>query len=146
MQNETVFKRYAVSVLSVFVPSVFTWDVVINDDQEAVVSTYDRKLFRLRISAETLIVKQTIDLNFESYGIYKYGDKFIVTSIPRINTIPPSVNMIDMTGKVLWILSTDKQGQHLLQRPCYVNSCGDGETSSVMVADDVSEDEGRCQR
>ena len=108
------------------------WDVVVTDDQEAVVGTLDRKLLRLQISAKTLTVKQTIDLNFKPYGITKYGDKFIVTSE---HTTPPSVNMIDVTGKVLWTLSTDKQGQPLFQFPWYVNSCGDGETSSVIVAD-----------
>ena len=124
-----MFSRDMRFLSSLSVPAQ-SWFVVITDDQEAVVSTLDCKLLRLQISAETLSIKQTINLNLLRREITTYGDKFI----PVFDT-PPSVNMIDMTGKVLWTLSTDKQGQPLFQVPWHVQSCDEGETSSVIVSD-----------
>ena len=108
------------------------WDVIVTDDQEAVVTTSDKQLLLLQISAETLTVKHKIDLNFMPFGITKIGDKLV--SVSR-DTTPPSMNIIDMNGDTLWTLSADTQGQELFQRPYYVCSCGDGETSSVIISD-----------
>ena len=109
-------------------------DIAVISDKEAVVTTVNTSLVRslvlLNISARHLSIKTTTRVPYDVEGISKYGEKLAVTSSsPR----PPSVKLIDKTGRVYWSMSTDGQGQSLFDSPPYVTS--DIERSTVTVTD-----------
>ena len=108
------------------------WDVEMTGDKETVVSTYNPKLIFLHISDNKLAIKREVKLPFYIHGITRYKDYLIVTCP---NAAPRTVKLIDMTGKVIWSLSTGDTGQTLFKRPWFVSSFAGGKSSSVIVTD-----------
>ena len=107
-------------------------DIAVISDSEAVVATGDKPLVILDISDRQLSIKATTQLSYSIRGISKYNDKLVVTS-PDIS--PPSVKLIDQTGRVYWSVSLDEKEQPVLSLPVYVSSPGDGRSSTVIVSD-----------
>ena len=104
--------------------------IAVISDKEAVVSTDNRSLKLLDISGRHMSINDTTSLSYGVHGISKYGEKLAVTSYsPR----PPSVKLIDKTGRVYWSVSTNDQGQSLFSIPRYVTS--DIERNTVTVTD-----------
>ena len=109
------------------------WDVEMTGDKEAVVSTDGKKLTFLHISNNKLAIKREVQRPFDIHGITRYKDNLVVTCS---RTGQPAVKLIDMTGKVIWSLSTGDTGQSLFREPLYVSSFPDGKSSSVIVTDE----------
>ena len=106
------------------------WDIAVISDKEAVVTTVNRSLVLLGISGSKLSINDTTRVSYGVRGISKYGEKLAVTSY---SPEPPSVKLIDKTGRVNWSVSTDDQGQSLFRNPWYVTS--DIERNTVTVTD-----------
>ena len=105
-------------------------DIAILSDKEAVVTTDNTSLVLLGISGSKMSIIDTTRVSYAVAGISKYGEKLVVTSYsPR----PPSVKLIDKTGRVYWSMSTDDQGQSLFSQPRFVTS--DIERNTVTVTD-----------
>ncbi|MEW8542143.1 MAG: hypothetical protein AB2693_01295, partial [Candidatus Thiodiazotropha sp.] len=108
-------------------------DIVVISDKEAVVTTDNNSLVILDISGRQLSIKTTTQLSFCVEGISRYNDKLVVTSP---DSDPPSVKLIDQTGRVYWSVSPDRQGGVSWGEPSsYVSSPGDGRSSTVIVTD-----------
>ena len=113
--------------------SLSPWDVAITGDREAIVSCYDEVMLVIfDISDRRMSIKQTVKLPFIVRGIATYKDKLVVTSQ---TTSPPSVKLIDQTGRVYWSTDTDQQGQKLFYSPNYVTCYDDGGSAAVIVSD-----------
>ncbi|MEW8486502.1 MAG: hypothetical protein AB2705_15085 [Candidatus Thiodiazotropha sp.] len=108
------------------------WDIAVISEREAVVTTGYNSLVILDISSSQLSIKTTTQLPYEVWGISRYNNKLVVTS-PYSK--PPSVKLIDQTGRVYWSVSSDQQGRPLFSWPKYVSSPGDGRSCSVIVTD-----------
>ena len=106
--------------------------IAVTSEREAIVTTTNKSLITLDISGSQLSIKTTTPLSYDVYGISRYNNKIVVTS-PYSE--PPSVKLIDQTGRVYWSLSSGQQGQPLFSGPCYVSSPGDGRSSTVIVTD-----------
>ena len=130
--------------------------IAVISDKEAVVTTANRSLVLLDISGSKMSINNTTSLSYVAWGISKlldisgskmsindttrvsyyvegiskYGEKLAVTSS---SPGPPSVKLIDKTGRVYWSLSFDDQGQSLFSFPQYVTS--DIERNTVTVTD-----------
>ena len=107
-------------------------DIAVTSEREAVATTKNKSLVILDISDSQLSIKATTQLSYDVRGISRYNDKLVVTSP---DSKPPSVKLIDQTGRVYWSVSSHQQGQPLFSRPLYVNSPGDGRSSTVIVTD-----------
>ena len=105
-------------------------DIAVLSDKEAVVTTDNKSLVLLNISARHLSINTTARVPYDVEGISKYGEKLAVTSY---SPEPSSVKLIDKTGRDYWSMSTDDQGQSLFNNPLYVTS--DIERSTVTVTD-----------
>ena len=104
--------------------------IAVISDKEAVVTTVNRSLKLLDISGRKMSINDTTRVSYGVWGICKYGEKLAVTShSPK----PPSVKLIDTTGRIYWSMSTDGQGQSLFIDPDYVTS--DIERNTVTVTD-----------
>ena len=120
--------KFLSSVQAVDIPR----DIAVVSDQTAVVTTRNKKLVMLDISGRQLSIIRTVQLNYNIYGISSCKDKLVVTCP---DTEPPSVKLIDQTGRVYWSVSTDQQGRQLFVKPMYVCCHDDGRTSTVVVTD-----------
>ena len=107
-------------------------DIAVISVREAVVTTNNNSLIILNISGSHLSIKTRTQLSYYAYGISRYNNKLVVTSP---DSEPPSVKLIDQTGRVYWSLSSDQQGQPLFRWPWYVCSPGAGRSSTVIVTD-----------
>ena len=107
-------------------------DIAVISEREAVVTTANKSLVILDISGSQLSIKTTTPLSHDAYGISRYNNKLVVTSL---DSTPPSVKLIDQTGRVYWSVSSHQQGQPLFSGPLYVSSPGGGRSSTVIVTD-----------
>ena len=117
---------------SVSSPPCGPWDIAVVNDKEAVVTTDDKTLAILDISERQLSIKRSVQVDTNVLGISSLKSKLLVTCP---NTEPPSVKLIDQTGRVYWSVSTDQQGRQLFKYPEYVCCHDDDGTSSVIVTD-----------
>lgn len=118
----------SLSSLSLLAPPL---DIAFTGDEDAVVSVYgDSKLFILDVSEQQMSIRFTLKLYFKVCGIAKYKDKLIV-----ISPSPPSIKLIDLSGKDYWSTYTNQQGQELFSRPLYVTCYDDGRSSTVIARD-----------
>ena len=108
------------------------WDIAVANDNTAIVTNGNRNLVIVGICGGVLTIKKTEKLGFDVWGICRCNDKFVVTCP---GTEPPSVKLIDQTGKAFWSASTDQNGEYLFKDPRYVCCYGDGEKSTVLVTD-----------
>ena len=116
--------------------------VAVISDKQAIVTTDNKKLVILNIKegkiadllpVKHLSVKQTVQLQYDICGVASYKDKLVITC-PF--TDPPSVKLIDLTGRLCWLVSTDHQGQRLFIKPWYV-CCHDYDGTSTVVVTDI---------
>ena len=105
-------------------------DIAVISDKEAVVITSNKSLVLLGISGSKMSINDTTSVPYDVTGISQYGEKLAVTSY---SPQPPSVKLIDKTGRVYWSVSTDGQGQSLFSNPEFVTS--DIERNTVTVTD-----------
>ena len=105
-------------------------DIAVLSDQEAVVTTANKSLVQLDISGRKMSIKTTTRVSYDVRGISKYGEKLAVTSH---SPEPPSVKLIDKTGRIYWSVSTDNLEQSLFNNPGYVTS--DLKRSTITVTD-----------
>ena len=106
------------------------WDIAVVNDETAVV-TCNKTILKLAVSRRQLSISGTVQLDFTARGICSCKDNLIVTCP---DTKPPSVKLIDQTGRVYWSVSTDQQGRQLFEAPRYV-CCHEGVTSTVVMTD-----------
>ena len=107
-------------------------DIAVVNDDAAIVTTDNMTCVLLDISGRQLSISRPVTLDYSAVGISRCKDKFVV-ACP--DSIPPSVKLIDQTGRMYWSVSTDKQGRQLFE--CPGNACChyDGGTSTVVVTD-----------
>ena len=106
------------------------WDIAVISDKEAVLTT-NESLVLLGISGSKMSINDTTSVPYDVDGISKYGEKLAVTSS---SPEPPSVKLIDKTGRVYWSVSTDDyRGQPLFNSLDFVTS--DIERNTVTVTD-----------
>ena len=110
--------------------SDYPYDIAVISDKEGVVTTVNRSLVLLGISGSKMSINDTTSVPYDIAGISQYGEKLIVTSY---SPNPPSVKLIDKTGRVYWSVSTDDQGQSLFEYTWCVIS--DIERNTVTVTD-----------
>ena len=104
--------------------------IAVISDKEAVVTTGNKSLVLLGISGSKMSINDTTSVSYDIQCISKYGEKLAVTSH---SPNPPSVKLIDKTGRVYWSVSSDDQGHSLFSNPLYVTS--DIERNTVTVTD-----------
>ena len=108
------------------------FNIAVVNDKTAIVTTKDSSPLIMGISEGQLSIKRTMQLDYEVRGISSYKDKLVVTCL---FTRPPSVKLIDQTGKVYWSASTDQQGRPLFGIPEYVHCHDDVGAATVVVTD-----------
>ena len=111
--------------------STAPWDIAVTGDREAVVSCDETMLLILDISDGKISIKRTVKLPFIVRGITAFKDKLVVTS----STSPPSVKMIDKSGRVYWSTNTKQHCHQLFYYPEYVTYDNDGISTAVVVSD-----------
>ena len=137
-----LFSQYMTSVSTLSLPTE-PCDIAVTGDGEAVVSCENEpKLLILGISDGKLSIKSTVKLCFKVYGITPYKDKLIATCP---STKPPSVKLIDLTGRVYWSTDTDQKRSTFFTRifhnpnffhtPWYVTCYDDKDSAAVIVSD-----------
>ena len=129
--NETV-KLFSQDMKIMSTISVSPRDIALTNDKEVIVTTENKSLVALDISSSQLSMKTTTQLSYDVYGICRYRNKLVVTSL---DSKPPSVKLIDKSGTVYWSVTSDQQGQPLFINPRNVTSPDDGKSSSVIVTD-----------
>ena len=114
--------------------STAPWDIAVTGDREAVVSCNNQsKLTILGTSDKKISIKGTVDLPFQVVGgIAPYKDKILVTTAWSIS--PPSVKLIDLSGRVYWSTDTDQHGRHLFSLPWYLTCHEDRGSAAVIVS------------
>ena len=105
-------------------------NIAVLSDQRAVVTTENRSLKLLDISGSKMSINDFTNVSYDVGGISKNGKKLVVTSY---SPNPPSVKLIDKTGRVYWSVSSDGQGQPLFEYPQCVIS--DIERNTITVTD-----------
>ena len=108
------------------------WDIAVVNDGTAIVTTNNKKLVILDISERQLSISRTVKLHYDVHGISICKDKLVVTCP---NSEPPSVKMIDQTGRVYWSTYADQQGRQLFRNQFYVCCHDDDGTLTVLVTD-----------
>ena len=89
--------------------SIEPCDIAVTGDREAVVSCLcEAKLLILDISDRKMSIKGTVELPFLVCAIAPYQDKLLVAT--PWSAPSPSVQLIDLTGRVYWSTVTDQQG------------------------------------
>ena len=114
--------------------STAPWDIAVTGDREAVVSCNEKKLLVLDICDRKMSIRRTVKLPFIVYGLAPYQDKLLVTA-PLSTSSPPSVKLIDQTGRVYWCTDTGQQERRLFFSPLYVTWYDDGGSAAVIVSD-----------
>lgn len=110
------------------------FDVTVVNDKESVVTTDSMELVILDMEKQ-MVIKSSVQLDFDVKGITSYDDKLIVTC-PTKDL--PSVKMIDKAGKIYWSVSTNVQGEGLFKEPNYVSVWNNGvKISTVIVSDSL---------
>ena len=108
-------------------------DVTVTEDDIAVVSTRDKKLYFLDITdPPSSSVQRSVTLGYSAWGIATYKDKLVVTTT---STTPPSVRMIDMNGKEVWSVTKGPDNQQLFDQPRYSVTSKINTTETVIVSD-----------
>ena len=74
-------------------------DIAVINDVTAVVTSEIMTLILLDFSGRQLSIIGTVELGYSVWGIASCKDKLLVTC-PR--TVPPSVKLIEQTGRVYW--------------------------------------------
>ena len=120
--------KFLSSVLVLVIPR----DIVVVNDDTAVVTTGRKKLIELDIAEGQLAISRTVQLDYDVWGISSCKDKLVVTCP---NTKPPSVKLIDQTGLVYWSVSTDRQDRRLFGVPLYVWCHVNDGAFTIVVAD-----------
>ena len=128
--NKVKLFSWDMNLLSSLLLSDYPRDIAVLNNQEAVVITYNKSLVLLDISGRHMSISTTIALSYDVFSISQYGEKFVVSNH---NPGPPSVKLIDRTGRVFWSVSTDGLGQSLFKYPMYVTS--DVKRKTVTVTD-----------
>ena len=108
-------------------------DVIVTEDDIAVVSTDDKKLHFLDIydPPTSASVQRHMQLGYIVWGITTYTDKLVVTTY----TTPRSVRMIEMNGKEVWSVSKGPDNQELFDVPRYIVTSKINDTETVIVSD-----------
>ena len=109
--------------------------IAVISDKEAVVTTVNKSLVLLNISARHLSINTTTRVPYDVEGISKYGEKLAVTSS---RSKPASVKLIDKTGRVHWSVFSDGQGQSLFSNPLFVTSDIERNTVTVTYWRDIT--------
>ena len=126
-----VFSQDTTLLSSVHLPAV-CYDVIVAEDDIAVVSTDDKKLHFLDISDPPLAsVHRSISLGYKVWAITPYKDMLVVIAY----TTPTSVRMIDMNGKEVWSVTRGPDNQQLFDGPYYIVTSKINDTETVIVSD-----------
>lgn len=106
-------------------------DVTFYNDTTAVVTGL-RRLFFIDISGTNLSLAKTVELDFYPLGIQTYDKNLLVTCCGKWD----SVDLIDISGHVLWSVSEDQRGQKLFKRcPSGIACYKDQDQVRVVVTD-----------
>ena len=108
------------------------WGIALMNSQEAVLSSCNDKLVFLDISEKQLTIKRMRQVDFGISGIACYNGKFAICC-PDTN--PPSIKLIDPSGKVYWSVSNDQVGKQLFHQPMNLCVHTKGNSVELIVSD-----------
>ena len=112
------------------------WDISIYRNNECVVSILKHnELYFIDFSEDSLKLRSSLKLQFDVFGVTKCRDKLCVTCLSE----PPSVKLIDRSGKVHWYANVDSKGKKLFKRPWYITSFMKDNAMKVIVTDKEAE-------
>lgn len=107
------------------------FSVAIINDITAVVSAQDKKIHFVEIpSSGDLRIIGTLKLDYKIIGLTSCNSNLVVTTVKE----PRGVKMIDWSGKEVWSVALDKQGNKLFEAPEYLTSFGT-HRDQVIVSD-----------
>ena len=109
------------------------WDIAVIRENAAAVSMSGRQLAIIGTSQDDMLIKDTVKLPFDIFGIAAHEDKLIITSLTSDILSLPSVKLIDTTGRVYWSVPLNHKGRQLFKWPMYVSILN--HDSSVVVTD-----------
>ena len=121
------------TLLTTFQMSEELYDIAVIDDNEAVVSTVDKKLHFLDISALPMVTfRSSLLLAYMATNMTSCsGNIVLVCQL----TDPASLKMIDKNGKEIWSLTTGPGNQQLFEKPYGVETAKFNGTNAVFVTD-----------
>ena len=109
--------------------------VTVTDKTEAAVSMLNKQISIIDIvDSGHLSLKRTIKMKQYVWAITAYNKNLIVTC-NESDTYPRSVQMIDMTGKMLWILQNVPNGEELFLCARFLTTCPGDDGDTVIVTD-----------
>ena len=112
------------------------WDISIYRNNACVVSILkNNELYFIDFSDDSLKIKSSLKLHFDVFGVTKCRDKLCVTCLSE----PPSVKLIDRSGKVHWYANVDNKGKKLFKRPWYITSFVKDNEMRIIVTDKEAE-------
>ena len=112
------------------------WDISLYSNTEAVVSILKQnELQFIDFRGDNLKLNHTLKLQFDVFGVTKCNDKLCVTCVSE----PPSVKLIDKTGKCHWYASLDQKSKRLFRRPWYITSYVKDNATRIIVTDKEAE-------
>ncbi|XP_045176044.2 uncharacterized protein LOC123536727 [Mercenaria mercenaria] len=92
------------------------WDVALTEENEfAVTFPNERKIKILAVADQEIIESREIKVNARCEGI-AYANKLLLVAC----TNPPSVIVLDISGKIIRTISTDENGCLLFKQPAYI--------------------------
>lgn len=107
------------------------FSVAIINDITAVASAQDKKIHFVEIpSSGDLRIMSTLKLDYKIIGLTSCNSNLVVTTVAE----PRGVKMIDWSGKEVWSVEIDKQGNKLFEAPEYLTSFGT-HGDQVIVSD-----------
>ena len=122
-------------LLSSLTPPAEPFGVAVINKSEATVSMVNKQIGIIDIAESGhLALKRIVKTKQYVWGITAYNNNLIVTCATS-EEIPRSVQMIDMSGKVLWTAKTDSGGKDLFDWPRFLTTCSSDDGDTVIVTD-----------
>ena len=123
-------------LLSSLTPPAGPFGVAVINKSEAAVSMLDKQIGIIDITdSGHLALKRIVKTKQYVWGITAYNNNLIVTFDTSYER-PRSVQMIDMSGKVLWTATTDSRGKDLFDYANVLTTCSSDDGNTVIITDD----------
>ena len=110
-------------------------DITVMDKTEAAISMGNKQIGIIDITdSAQLSMKRTIKLEQYVWAKTAYSKNLIVTC-NKSDSYPRSVQMIDMSGKILWTLQNVPNGENLFECARFLTTCPSDDGDTVIVTD-----------
>ena len=114
-------------------------DVAVINKPEAAVSMGNKQIGIIDIADSIYLSKSCIiELDRFVSGITNYNNNLIIICYKSMES-PRSVQMMDMSGKILWTTTNDTKGKSLFDRARFLTTCSDDDDDTAIVTDWVKQ-------